>query len=57
MSRQHFQMIADVVKSCDFLSEFDRSRLARKFSFALKNTNDQFDSEKFVAACGVRMAK
>lgn len=50
MTRQHFQHIADGIKSAP-VDEDTRSRLAEHFATHLSGTNDNFNRDRFVKAC------
>jgi len=50
MTRQHFQHIADGIKSAPVDDE-TRSRLADHFATHLSGTNDNFNRDRFVKAC------
>lgn len=57
MTRQHFQLIAEVVNEYinDVINgELDATTLAYKFASKLKNTNSAFNREKFLKACGLQ---
>jgi hypothetical protein len=57
MTRQHFQMIADVLKDAgQHNSCIDRTAheaIAREFAVRLMATNPRFDRARFLKACGV----
>lgn len=54
MSRKHFQELADMVKAAsDYLSDQQRSLLARDLVMFCTEHNDKFDKEKFFVACEV----
>lgn len=49
MTRQHFQLIADVVRTTS-LAPKDRAELARVFANKLAETNPAFNRERFFRA-------
>lgn len=51
MSRQHFQMIADVLANTPRVEAASREVLAEAFADALAATNERFDRKRFLAAC------
>lgn len=51
MTKMHFQLIADVIKSSHLASDNQRV-IAQDFAVALQCTNPAFDIERFMAACG-----
>lgn len=53
MTRKDFQLIADVIATSWHASAESRRDMANDFADALENTNDRFDRERFLAACGV----
>lgn len=54
MSRKHFQELADMVKAAsDYLSDAQRSLLARDLCIFCLEQNDRFNKEKFLEACEV----
>jgi hypothetical protein len=52
MTRKHFQMIANVVKTID--DENTRNATAYNFGVLLRNTSDSFNLARFVAACNAK---
>ena len=66
MSRQHFQLIADVLadsygrqagnttRQADIRREEIRD-VALRFASTLRSTNERFDAERFLAACEVEL--
>jgi hypothetical protein len=56
LTRQHFQLIADVVKdSIGYSTPDSRNVLAREFANKLASTNPNFDRARFLVACGVEV--
>lgn len=54
MSRQHFQLIADVLADISLgLDDKDFEWVVDKFADELEETNERFDRPKFVRACNV----
>jgi hypothetical protein len=61
MTRQHFQLIADVIREIPSpattwpvtLTDKQREYLARCFADELYATNGRFDRGRFMRACGV----
>lgn len=54
MQRRHFQFIADTVKSLTpIMSRADISIIAESFAHDLRKTNNYFNKERFLIACGV----
>jgi hypothetical protein len=62
MQRRHFELIAETIKRARFapnvspfqgISEDAHSAIAREFAQSLKATNPQFNTSRFLAACGV----
>ena len=49
MSRQHFQLIADVIASLD-ISTTIKKTIAEKFADAFEDTNPMFKRDKFIKA-------
>ena len=49
MSRQHFQLVADVVASLE-ASRAIKDHVARKFADAFEDTNPGFKRDKFIKA-------
>ena len=49
MTRQHFQLIADILRENERLG-LSPSELAIRFASELAKTNDNFDRERFLAA-------
>ena len=49
MSRQHFQLIADVIASLE-LSTTIKKNMAEKFADAFENTNPMFKRDVFIKA-------
>ena len=49
MSRQHFQLIADVIASLE-LSTSIKKNMAEKFADAFENTNPMFKRDVFIKA-------
>jgi hypothetical protein len=54
LTRQHFQLIADVVKRTN-VDDTTRKALAYDFAFELRRTNPKFDTNRFLVACGVEV--
>lgn len=54
MTRQHFQFIADIIKT--ERDDFVRPRIARAFAKELRRTNPNFKPERFFKACNVEGA-
>ena len=55
MTRQHFELIADVINTSRlYLSDAQRKELASDFAAQLRRTNPNFDHAKFIEACGAR---
>ena len=54
MTRKDFQIIADVIATSWHASEESRRDMANNMADALAGTNDRFDREKFLTACGVK---
>lgn len=57
MTRRHFVLIAGVIRRFSrhaSLTMEQASALAHAFADALENTNDHFDSARFIEACGVQ---
>ena len=57
MTRKDFQLIADVINEfprLDYGVESVIEELAEELADALAGTNERFDREKFLAACGVK---
>jgi hypothetical protein len=52
MTRQHFQLIADVLHDAGLTDE-DRKYLSTLFANKLATTNPNFDRTRFLKACGV----
>lgn len=50
LSRQHFQMIANVVSTID--NPYTRAMVAEQFADRLGETNPRFDADKFLLAAG-----
>lgn len=55
MSRKHYQMIAQVLNTarCDWADGQTIDTLAEDFADELVATNERFDRERFLKACGV----
>lgn len=53
MTRRHFALIAGVLRRFS-LSVEQKSALAHAFADALEDTNERFDSARFLEACGVQ---
>ena len=51
MTRQHFQLIADVVKQIE--DNDTRRDIAFKFVVELRRTNSAFNASRFLTACNV----
>ena len=49
MSRQHFQLIADVIAGLEISTTIKKS-IAEKFADAFENTNPMFKRDKFIKA-------
>ena len=49
MSRQHFQLIADVIAGLDISTTIKKS-IAEKFADAFENTNPMFKRDLFIKA-------
>jgi hypothetical protein len=54
MTRKDFQLIADVIAKSWHASSESRRDLANEFADALEDTNDRFNREMFLTACGVK---
>ncbi len=59
MTRKDFQLIADAVQQMNFPDNHverkpTKAHVARTLADRLALTNDRFDREKFLAACGVK---
>jgi hypothetical protein len=52
MSRRHFELIASTIRALDMPAN-RREHVARDFADALAATNDRFDRDRFIKACGV----
>lgn len=52
MSRQHFKVIAEVIKRAD-VSDDQRKSLARDMAAEMWQFNHAFDRGRFLEACGV----
>jgi len=50
MQRRHFELIATTIRECA-LDDVQRLHVARMFASALRETNPNFQSTKFVDAC------
>lgn len=58
LQRRHFELIAETIRSIEVnVSGVSRQvlirTLAERFADRLKGTNQYFDREKFIRACGV----
>jgi hypothetical protein len=58
MTKKDFQLIADVIKNLSDTADnvgapISREALAKVFAAGLRSTNDRFDRERFIRACGV----
>jgi hypothetical protein len=53
LTRQHFELIANVLANADYLSDKDRCILAVRFTYEFEKTNPNFKPERFLKACGV----
>ena len=51
LPRQHFQLIANVVKAAE-LGTWQREQLALQFMVEMQKTNANFDKARFLKACG-----
>ncbi len=51
MTRQHFQLIADVLNEYEFADPEDRVNLANRFADRLRTTNPNFNRDRFIEAC------
>ena len=53
MTRQHFRMLAEMVKDLrlDYGDEIPANALIGQLASTLRTTNGQFDTGRFVAAC------
>lgn len=51
MTRQDFQLIADVIHDFDGLSSLQKVNLGYAFADALAETNPRFDADRFLTAC------
>lgn len=54
MTRKDFELIADVIATSWHASADSRRELAENMADALSGTNDRFNRETFLAACGVK---
>lgn len=52
MTRQHFQLIADVIERA-MLAPADKQHIAQRFATELAMTNHNFDRARFLKACDV----
>jgi hypothetical protein len=52
LTRQHFELIAKVVKTAE-LGTWQREQLALQFMVEMQKTNNNFDKSRFLKACGV----
>jgi hypothetical protein len=57
MTRKDFQLIADVIKGMNKPHNDSETvaEIAYQFALTLADTNDRFDREKFLKACGVEL--
>jgi hypothetical protein len=59
MTKRDFELIARLLANahhdiCGEVSREAANSIAEQFAVALTNTNDRFDRERFLRACGVR---
>ena len=52
MTRQHFKVIAEVIKKAD-VTDDQRKALARDMASEMWQFNSHFDRARFILACGV----
>ena len=55
MTRKDFQIIAEVIATSWHASADSRREMAEKMADALAGTNDRFNREMFLTACGVEL--
>lgn len=54
LTRQHFQLIADVLKRAKFnTTELGHRTICEDFADELAKTNPNFNRRRFLTACGV----
>ena len=53
LTRQHFELVANILANADYLSEPDRCTLAIRFTYEFEKTNPNFNTERFLKACGL----
>jgi hypothetical protein len=54
MTRRHYELVAGTINRLKaYLDDKSRRRVALEFAEALAGTNDRFDRERFMKACGV----
>jgi hypothetical protein len=53
MTRKDFQLIAEVIATSWHASSDSRREMAENMAEALAGTNDRFNREMFLKACGV----
>ena len=54
MTRKNFELIARVIKNADEVAdEWAREALAEMFARELATTNENFNRDRFLKACGV----
>lgn len=51
MSRKHFQLLADAIRTITDLAE--RRRAAELIAAVCRSANSRFDQQRFFAACGL----
>ncbi len=51
LERRHFQFIAGVIAGLDRPEE--KLNVAKRFAYALRDTNSNFNPDAFLKACGV----
>ena len=54
MTRKDFQLIADVIATSWHGSQDTREDIANRMADALASTNDRFNRDIFLKACGVK---
>lgn len=58
MTKEHFELIAETIKDARLHLDSEtsakaREQIAYRFAESLEDTNERFDRERFLAACGV----
>ena len=57
MTREDYELIADIIKNTPNVDDDKRRALAQDFADDLAETNPRFDSIAFLIACGVQANK